>query len=41
MVLAKAVVRNSVPGEGMGIEFTEMNPQSGALLESLLARLLR
>jgi hypothetical protein len=41
MVLAKAVVRNSVPGEGMGVEFTEMNPQSRALLENLLARLLR
>jgi hypothetical protein len=41
VVLAKAVVRNNVPGEGMGIEFTEMNPLSRALLESLLARLLR
>jgi hypothetical protein len=41
MVMAEAVVRNSVPGEGMGVEFTKMNPESRALLEALLARLLR
>ena len=41
MVLAEAVVRNNVPGEGMGVEFTKMNPESRNLLESLLARLLR
>ena len=41
MVLADAVVRNVVPGEGMGVEFTKMNPQSRALLEELLTRLLR
>lgn len=41
MVLADAVVRNNVPGEGMGVEFTKINPQSQALLEALLARLLR
>jgi hypothetical protein len=41
MVLADAVVRNVVPGEGMGVEFTKMNPQSRVLLEGLLARLLR
>jgi|SRR6266404_5761291 len=41
MVLAEAVVRNTVPGEGMGVEFTKMNPQSRALLEGLLTRLLR
>ena len=41
MVLAEAVVRNNVPGEGMGVEFTKMNPQSRVLLEELLTRLLR
>jgi PilZ domain len=41
MVLADAVVRNVVPGEGMGVEFTKMNPQSRLLLEGLLTRLLR
>lgn len=41
MILADAVVRNIVPGEGMGVEFTKMNPQSQALLEALLKRLLR
>jgi len=38
---AQAVVRNIVVGEGMGVEFTKMNDQSRALLEQLLARLLR
>ena len=41
VILAEAVVRNIVPGEGMGVEFTKMNPQSQALLEELLKRLLR
>ena len=41
MILAEAVVRNIVPGEGMGVEFTKMNPQSQALLDELLTRLLR
>jgi hypothetical protein len=41
MVLANAVVRNIVPGEGMGVEFTKMNPQIRLLLEGLLTRLLR
>lgn len=41
MVFAEAVVRNTVPGEGMGVEFTKMNPESQALLEQLLTRLLR
>jgi hypothetical protein len=41
MVLAEAVVRNIVPGEGMGVEFTKMNPQTRVLLEQLLTRLLR
>jgi hypothetical protein len=41
MILAEAVVRNVVPGEGMGVEFTKMNTESRALLEQLLTRLLR
>jgi hypothetical protein len=41
MILAEAVVRNIVPGEGMGVEFTKMNLQSRVLLEGLLTRLLR
>jgi hypothetical protein len=41
MVLANAVVRNIVPGEGMGVEFTKMNPEVRVLLEGLLTRLLR
>jgi hypothetical protein len=41
MVLAEAVVRNIVPGEGIGVEFTKMNPQIRVLLEGLLTRLLR
>ena len=41
MVMAEGVVRNSVAGEGMGVEFKKMNAQSQALLEELLARLLR
>ena len=41
MVMAEAVVRNNVPGEGMGVEFTKMNPESQALLDGLLRRLLR
>ena len=38
---AEAVVRNIVLGEGMGVEFTKMKPEGKALLEQLLARLLR
>jgi len=41
MVLADAVVRNSVPGEGMGVEFTKMSAETRVLLERLLTRLLR
>jgi hypothetical protein len=41
IVLADAIVRNIVPGEGMGVEFTKMNPQNRVLLEGLLTRLLR
>ena len=38
---AEAVVRNIVLGEGMGVEFTNMNPEGRILLEHLLTRLLR
>jgi PilZ domain len=41
MVLAEAVVRNIVAGEGMGVEFIKMNPETRVLLEGLLTRLLR
>jgi hypothetical protein len=40
MVQADAVVRNIAPGEGMGVEFTKINPQDRVLLERLLKRLL-
>jgi len=38
---AEAIVRNIVPGEGMGIEFTKMGARERILLERLLRRLLR
>ena len=41
VLMSQAVVRNIVPGVGMGVEFTKMNHQSRALLEQLLTRLLR
>lgn len=41
MVMSEAVVRNVVPGQEMGVEFTKMNSESQALLEQLLTRLLR
>jgi hypothetical protein len=40
IVQAEGVVRNVSPGEGMGVEFTKMNPQDRLLLERLLRRLL-
>jgi hypothetical protein len=40
-VQAEAIVRNVVPGEGMGVEFTKLDPQDRSLLERLLMRLLR
>ena len=40
-VHAEAVVRNVTPGEGMGIEFTNVGPQARILLEGLLKRLLQ
>lgn len=41
IVSADGVVRNIVPGEGMGVEFTKLGPTDRVLLESLLNRLLR
>ena len=38
---AEAVVQNIVLGEGMGVEFTKINPEGRILLEQLLTRLLR
>ena len=40
-VQAEGIVRNTVPGEGMGVEFTRMGPRDQILLERLLRRLLR
>jgi hypothetical protein len=41
IVQAEGVVRSVSPEEGMGVEFTDMNPQDRVLLEQLLKRLLR
>ena len=40
-VRARAVVRDSRTGEGMGVEFTAMGHEARARLRSLLKRLLR
>jgi len=40
IVQAEAIVRSVSPGERMGVEFTEINPQDRVLLERLLKRLL-
>ncbi len=39
-VRARAVVRDSQPGKGMGVEFTSMGSESRARLDRLLKRLL-
>jgi hypothetical protein len=39
-VRARAVVRNSHPGKGMGVEFTAMGVEARARLHRLLKRLL-
>lgn len=41
VIQAEAVVRNVVPDEGMGVQFTKIGPHAHALLEQLLSRLLR
>jgi hypothetical protein len=40
-VRAEAIVRNVVPGQGMGVEFTRMDLKDKILLQKLLKRLLR
>ena len=40
-VQTEAIVRNIVPGEGMGVEFTRLGLKDRILLENLLKRLLR
>lgn len=39
-IRARAVIRTSVPGEGMGIQFTSMGPEARGQLTQLLRRLL-
>jgi hypothetical protein len=39
-VRARAVIRNSVQGEGMGIQFTAMEPEARSRLSLLLRKLL-
>ena len=40
-VLPEAIVRNVAPGQGMGVEFTRMEPNERSLLQNLMHRLLR
>jgi hypothetical protein len=40
-VRAEAIVRNIVPGNGIGVEFTRMDLGDKLLLQRLLNRLLR
>ena len=40
-VRAEAIVRNVVPGQGMGVEFTKLDLKDRVLLQKLLKRLLR
>ncbi len=40
-IRARAVVRNSVQGEGMGIQFTSMGPEARGRLTQMLRRLLQ
>jgi hypothetical protein len=39
-VRARAMVRDSHPGKGMGVEFTAMGPEDRARLHQLLSKLL-
>jgi hypothetical protein len=39
-VCARATVRNSHPGKGMGVEFVSMRPEDRARLHRLLSNLL-
>jgi PilZ domain len=40
-IRARAVVRSSISGEGMGVEFTSMGPEARGRLTQLLRKLLR
>jgi hypothetical protein len=40
-VQAEGIVRNIVPGKGMGLQFTKLGPKDRVLLQRLLKRLLR
>jgi hypothetical protein len=40
-VQAEGIIRNIVPGEGMGLQFTKLGPKDRVLLQRLLKRLLR
>ena len=40
-VRARAMIRDSQPGKGMGIEFTSMNPEARARLNRLMKVLAR
>src|SRR5262250_4030230 len=40
-VHVEAVVRNVIPGEGMGVQFTKLGTRDRVLMEILLRRLLR
>lgn len=40
-VQAEGIVRNMVPGKGMGLQFTKLGPKDRVLLQRLLKRLLR
>jgi Tfp pilus assembly protein PilZ len=39
-IRSRAVVRNVVPGEGMGVEFTDISQQDAGRVERLVTRLL-
>ena len=40
-IRSRAVVRNVVPGEGMGVQFSDISLQDAARVEKLVTRLLR
>jgi Tfp pilus assembly protein PilZ len=39
-IRSRAVVRNIVPGEGMGVQFSDISAQDAARVDKLVARLL-
>jgi hypothetical protein len=40
-IRARAVIRSSIPGEGMGVQFTSMGPEARGRLAQLLKRLVQ